>query len=328
MKDENREQKQQLDEEAKISANGRAKIYFAIMLAVLLVAGMAAALVRLGNPYDTDSQIESNQEKRMMRVTLAPDEEDSTEEKIPVETKQSISETEHEAEQAEEQENNWQEQIFGSETDALAASQIKISGISEKMKEQTGFRESDFVKAASAFLDGRAQVSSIEFQEQISCSSENAVAFWARLNGREDKVLNVIFFPDIQGKYLFTLQEAQKLTVQVQTETEQSRDTANIPLPQTEPPVPQTTESYDATRLTVEGMPATLLNYMDNEYDFKYSLYAYLYQNGYRDEDTVQITGYEIDADNRTAEIAISLSGGGNITCIYSKNNNAYTYYS
>ena len=70
-----------------------------------------------------------------------------------------------------------------------------------------------------------------------------------------------------------------------------------------------------------------LLNYLDNRYELQYSLYDYLYKNGYRDVKAVTVEDYEIKVEEKAAEIIFGMPDGGTITGKYNKENNRYTFY-
>ncbi|MCD8074807.1 MAG: hypothetical protein LUF27_07195 [Lachnospiraceae bacterium] len=74
------------------------------------------------------------------------------------------------------------------------------------------------------------------------------------------------------------------------------------------------------------GIPTTLLNYLSNRYELQYTLYDYLYRNGYSDVTAAAISSYEIDEDTRTATITFTLSDGSSLTGIYSRDDNSYSY--
>ena len=79
--------------------------------------------------------------------------------------------------------------------------------------------------------------------------------------------------------------------------------------------------------LTISGIPEKLLNYLDNRYEFQYSLYDYLYKNGYRDVEEVMVESYTIDADERKAEMDIRLDTGRMMAGVYDKQRNSYLFH-
>lgn len=228
-----------------------------------------------------------------------------------------------------ETEENPEEIFFGSALPSVASSQLTVEGLSTADKEKTGFRESDFVRAASEFLEKNGiEADRITFREEITCSSD-ASAYEALIDGREDKILSVLFYPDFPGRYIFILQDARTVTVPVQTQqTERTQTVQDIPT-QTEAPQRETEETetpYDATELSVTGMTGTLQNYLENYYELQYRLYEYLYRNGYRDMKSVNVEDYEIDADTRTAVIYLKLPDGSIIICSYRRDENSYSF--
>lgn len=230
--------------------------------------------------------------------------------------------------------DGWQTIIFGSRQSSVTSS-FQILGLSEAEKLGVGFRETDFLYALSAFLsEHQIRVKKLTFAEEIPCSSPGAAVYRVRLDNRKDWYLIVMFYPDYPGKYQFLLMEDEE--DEDAGTTAQSETQAQLPSPQTEAPVKQVeqsvsvhteqTEAYDATRLTVSGIPETLLNYLANQYELQYSLYDYLYRNGYRGVTSAAVSAYDIDGDNKTATIQFLLSDGQRITGTYRKDENLYVY--
>ena len=94
--------------------------------------------------------------------------------------------------------------------------------------------------------------------------------------------------------------------------------------PAAQPQQPQ--NSYDATNLSVKKIPETLLNYLDNRYEFQYDLYDWLYRHGKREVSSASVTDYSIDGDSRTATIELVLSDGSSVTAVYNKSSNTYSF--
>ncbi|MCD8012446.1 MAG: hypothetical protein LUG99_04620, partial [Lachnospiraceae bacterium] len=84
---------------------------------------------------------------------------------------------------------NWQATIFGT-SEATILSSIKISGLTDAQKEKSGFRESDFLKVLSSFLadNDLDEVTEVIFENEILCSSEDAIAFCASLDNYENQL--------------------------------------------------------------------------------------------------------------------------------------------
>ncbi len=238
--------------------------------------------------------------------------------------------TEAETPEAGELPDEWQDTIFGEEKPSLLSS-IRVSGLSSAVKEKTGYREADFLNTLSSFLQEShlGGITDVIFEEEVLCSAPDSYAFRADLAGREDKVLTVILYPDYPGKYLLILQDKQEVTVEVKTQPASESDVLQQILPQetgrkgTEK---EPAQIYDATTLSVNAIPATLLNYLDNRYELQYTLYDYLYRQGRSDVIWAEVTGYEIDADSKTAKISFRLSDSGSLTCLYNKTDNSYSY--
>jgi GH24 family phage-related lysozyme (muramidase) len=84
--------------------------------------------------------------------------------------------------------------------------------------------------------------------------------------------------------------------------------------------------AYDATTLAVKKIPETLLNYIDNRYEFQYSLYNWLYNHGKKNVESATVTDYSIDGDARQAVIDLQLSDGSGMTAVYDKSANSYSF--
>lgn len=236
------------------------------------------------------------------------------------------SETKSETESVQSETENWMEIIFGTVKTGVPP-QIQISGLTSSEKEMASFKEASFVKAVSLFLNEKGiRTSRIYFEGHMDCSSEKAVVYSASLDGYKDKRLTVIFYPDYPGQFLFTLEETEEQPV-AQTETQaQTEAPQPIVQPQPETQAAETERPYDAAKLSIYSIPKELLNYIDNQYMLQYSLYDYLYKNGYGQIDGATVTGYEIDGDTRTAVINFTLGNGKTVTGTYSKDNSSYSF--
>ncbi|MCD8337417.1 MAG: hypothetical protein LUD18_09115 [Lachnospiraceae bacterium] len=228
----------------------------------------------------------------------------------------------------------WQKTIFG-EAESTVLLSIKVSGLTEEQKEKSGYRESDFLTALSVFLtdNGLTGVTEVIFENELSCSSDGAVAYSAKLDHSESRIV-IIMYPDYPGQYILLLEETSdaaeepELVGETETQTESeangwTQETIEIQSGQNSS---ETGRKYDATILSVTGIPATLLNYLSNCYELQYTLYDYLYRNGYSDVTAAAISSYEIDADTRKATITFTLSDGSSLTGIYNRDNNSYSY--
>ncbi|MCD7956782.1 MAG: hypothetical protein LUG93_13760 [Lachnospiraceae bacterium] len=236
--------------------------------------------------------------------------------------------------ESEDETEDWQETIFGDLENTVLQS-IRVSGLTETQKEKSGFRESDFLTTLSSFLTENelSGVSQVVFEDEISCSSENACVFTASLDDYENSLI-VIIYPDYPGQYILMLQDlqeyaegrnedAESMTQTESTTDEQAQDAVEVQSGQT---LAETERSYDATTLSVTGIPVTLANYLSNRYEMQYTLYDYLYRNGYSNDTAAEVTSYEIDADMRTATIYFTLSDGSSLTGTYSLDENSYSY--
>ncbi|MCD8013231.1 MAG: hypothetical protein LUG99_08665 [Lachnospiraceae bacterium] len=229
---------------------------------------------------------------------------------------------------------DWQQIIFG-DSENIILSSIKVSGLTEEQKEKSGYRESDFLKALAAFLTDNdlTGVTEVVFEKEISCSSGGAFAFSASMDNSENR-LTVIMYPDYPGQYILLIEDAKEPAEESdaeeesdsRTESEADEQTQDVIEVQSGQSSAETERSYDATTLSVTGIPTTLLNYLANRYELQYTLYDYLYRNGYSDITAAAVSSYEIDTDTRTATITFTLSDGSSLTGIYNRDENSYSY--
>lgn len=262
--------------------------------------------------------------------------------------------------------------LFGEEdTSRFLGCVTSVSGFTDREKREIGFMEADFLKDAGAFL-AKMQIATkrIIVEDRIGCSSNAGIAFQGRLEGQDDYILDMVFYPDLPGEYVFLLRslkgneqatEAQtaesgrqdagnsqsgnagnqdrtqnqnQAPVQVQIQLQQTAGSSQVSDAQPEnraaaentSTAPQETGDYDATSLSVKRIPETLLNYLDNRYEFQYGLYEYLYHHGKKDIKSASVTDYGIDGDTRTAVISLQLSDGSGMTAVYDKTANTYSF--
>ena len=214
--------------------------------------------------------------------------------------------------------------------------QIQVQGITENERTLTGFRESDFIKKLSVFLSANnISTRKVTFSGPAACSAISGAAYEAALNGIKDRKLVVVFYPEYPGQYLFCLvkDEKEKNTsgnTQTRNETQaQNQAQVQQTLPQTatvQNTQPETQPEYDAMRLSVKNVSGELANYLASTYDLQYSLYDYLFHLGIRNAKTARVTSYYIDPEERTASIEISVEGAGNVTAIYDRDANSYSF--
>ena len=228
-----------------------------------------------------------------------------------------------------------------------------VTGFTDREKREIGFLESDFLKDAGAFLaKQQIQTKRIIIEDRIASSSDVGIAFQGRLEGKDEYILDILFYPDLPGEYVFLLrnvkgnergnsagsetqssrQNSDQNASQIQndqnsapsqdagqqTVTEQNTAAAETAAP--------SQNSYDATKLSVKKIPETLLNYIDNRYEFQYSLYDWLYNHGKKEVATASVTDYSIDGDARQATIELQLSDGSKLTATYDKSSNKYSF--
>ena len=219
-----------------------------------------------------------------------------------------------------------------------------VTGFTDREKREIGFLESDFLKDAGAFLAAQQiQTKRIIIEDRIAGSSNAAVAFQGRLEGKDDYILDIVFYPDLPGEYIFLLrnvkgnergndgQAAQGTDGQNTAQVSQNNNSAQTTQEeaaavQNNESTPAVQNSYDATNLAIKKIPETLLNYIDNRYEFQYSLYDWLYNHGKKDVESATVTDYSIDGDSRTASISLSLSDGSSIPAVYDKTGNSYSF--
>ena len=230
----------------------------------------------------------------------------------------------------------WQETIFGGGESMAMTMQIQVQGLTENERTLTGFRESDFIKKLSAFLSANnVSTQKVTFSGPAACSAISGAAYEAVLSGVNERKLVVVFYPEYPGQYLFCLVKDEKeksssgnTQAQIQNQTQQP-----VQVQQAQPQTaavqnaqPETQPEYDAMRLSVSNVSGELANYLANTYDLQYSLYDYLFRNGVKNAKTARVTSYYIDPEERTASIEIKVEGAGNVTAIYDRDANSYSF--
>lgn len=217
---------------------------------------------------------------------------------------------------------------------------LTITGLTDKEKRDSGFVESDFLSSAGLFLKERGiSTKRIIVENAIDCSAPDGMAFQGRLEKQDGYTFQFILFKSLPGEYVFTL---QKLDEEVQSETlttesiPSQTDAATVnPAGQQEQGQNQMASTqtqtsaasdYDATNLSINSVPEELLNYLDNEYVFQYSLYDYLYRNGKKDVSSARVTGYTIDSVERKAMIRVELDDGSKLNASYDKASGSYSF--
>ncbi|MCD7744138.1 MAG: hypothetical protein LUI13_02400 [Lachnospiraceae bacterium] len=312
-----------------------------IFLAALYLLNNSSRNTETNLPQETEAAIiESESETaaaaqtvRVTGMSIADDETDiSAGEENGTTTEENQSEEENQ--NGISSDEDWQQTIFGDSENSVLPS-IKVSGLTEEQKKKSGYRESDFLMALSAFLSNNdlTGVTEVTFENEIPCSSDGAYAFCASMDNSENQII-IIMYPDYPGQYILLLEETQETAeesdiveeAERQNESEadeQKQDAIEI---QSGQGSSETERSYDATTLSVTGIPTTLLNYLANRYELQYTLYDYLYRNGYSDVTAAAVNSYEIDADTRTATITFTLSDGSSLIGIYNRDENSYSY--
>lgn len=309
-------------------------LFFATIVIILIIFIVLLSTFRSKSP-------ETEKETAGM-VTVTGQEEQETEiAKTETEKTTKMQQDKPETEEALALENNsWQQTIFGDTAKQALSGDLSLSGMTAGMAETANFRESDFLMSAAAFLsDQEIQSRKIKIEQALPCSSGGALVYLASLEGT-DQALITLLYPDYPGKYQFLLLNEQAMDFfteaiqefQEAPETNQQEERLQVETnPVIAPPAAsetqeQTEAPYDATRLSITGLPGTLDNYINNRYELQYSLYDYLYRNGHRQVTSAAVLDYSIDGDSRTATISFLLSDGETVTGVYAKDSNNYSF--
>lgn len=249
-----------------------------------------------------------------------------------------ISENEY---QIMENEQDWISRVFGNSNPVSVTGKITIAGLSEKEKSELNFIESDFVKDIGAFLNKKGNMTSfVYFEEKTECSANQAHSYVASMSGISDQNLQVIFYPDIPGEYIFLLTDKQKFVIKSsngaasnQGNSNQNRQQHVQSTPQVQPiqnnqvQENQSEEnSYNASALSVYSVSEELQNYLGNQYLLQYALYDYLYQKGYYNVKSATVVSYSIDGDSRSASMLFVLDNGKSVNAVYSLDNRSYQF--
>lgn len=240
-----------------------------------------------------------------------------------------------------ENEQDWISRVFGNSNPVSVTGKITIAGLSEKEKSELNFIESDFVKDIGAFLNKQGIMTSlVYFEEKTECSADQAHSYVASMAGISDQNLQVIFYPDIPGEYIFLLTDKQKLVIKIsngamfnQNNSSQNRQQHVQSTPQIQPiqnnqvQENQSEEnSYNASVLSVYSVSEELQNYLGNQYLLQYALYDYLYQKGYYNVKSATVVSYSIDGDSRSASMLFVLDNGKSVNAVYSLDNRNYQF--
>ena len=207
----------------------------------------------------------------------------------------------------------------------------------------------DFLHDAGIFLrDNGVTASRIIAESRTETSIPGSFGYAARLQGDEKHLLDFVVLPDFPGEYLFTLTTLPDVP-EPETQSEENAASSGAAQPsatgsysQTSPSA-QSTQSgqsgqsgqtaqpaeesdYDATDLSVESVPQKLLNYLDSPYTFQFKLYDYLYSKGRRGKMSASVSDFSVDGSKKEATIHLTLSDGGSVTAVYSKDSNAWSF--
>ena len=330
----------------------------ALVILLLIIAGLSGKKTEkkeMKESYvsSTPKQEAMTEAEETKPAEAAVDQMDDTKAKTPVGAASTQEAEEMTAmaaalKEAETQYQSLYDMVFGENGRSASLGCVTaVTGFTDREKREVGFLEADFLKDAGAFLAGQQiQTKRIIIEDRIAGSSNAAVAFQGRLEGKDDYILDVVFYPDLPGEYIFLLRNVKgnerRNEPQPSTEgavqnagsnTSQSQNNPpaqEVSQPATEPqntqPAPQSQNSYDATNLSVKKIPETLLNYLDNRYELQYGLYDWLYHHGKREVSSATVTDYSIDGDSRTATIELALSDGSSVTAVYDKSSNTYSF--
>ena len=243
------------------------------------------------------------------------------------------------------QDLSWQDTIFGRTGTGVINTSIKVSGLTENERNLVSFRESDFIRSAAVFLTANnIHTGRITFTGSAACSAGAAAAYEAELSGVSGQKLLVVFYPKYPGKYLFMLMKQEVKTVEKTKETDKpsqtetrgnsqgtqilSQQIITAPQIQTQTQAQSQTEpEYDASRLSLNGMSGELGNYLVNSVELQYELYDYLYHHGVKNVTSAVVNSYYIDPEDRTATIEITVTGSGDVTAVYDRDSNTYSFW-
>lgn len=310
-------------EQSSKTAVQRINRNFFIVLGILLLLQLGIVLYCAVTDLREERKAVSETESLTVRVVGLDELQEQRQEVEAAE----LETQEQAAEERQMQEEQFLSLIFDEKENSVGKGQLKISGLSAATKTQLSFREADFITELTDFLqEQKIEASEIVFEKEIMTSAENVSGYKLQILGNEKLQLVAFFFPKLSGQYLFTMLENGEQ--KVQEHTEQQNVVVETPAPvqsQTEATVNENT--YDASMLSITGIPEKLLNYLDNRYELQYSLYDYLYKNGYRDVKSVAVESYKIDAEEKKAEIQLIVPKTASITGIYNKENNVYLFY-
>lgn len=310
-------------EQSSKTAVQRINRNFFIVLGILLLLQLGIVLYCAVTDLREERKAVSETESLTVRVVGLDELQEQRQEVEAAE----LETQEQAAEESQMQEEQFLSLIFDEKENSVGKGQLKISGLSAATKTQLSFREADFITELTDFLqEQKIEASEIVFEKEIMTSAENVSGYKLQILGNEKLQLVAFFFPKLSGQYLFTMLENGEQ--KVQEHTEQQNVVVETPAPvqsQTEATVNENT--YDASMLSITGIPEKLLNYLDNRYELQYSLYDYLYKNGYRDVKSVAVESYKIDAEEKKAEIQLIVPKTASITGIYNKENNVYLFY-
>lgn len=307
---------------------------------LLLSAGIHSATHQ--DEATPDPPVESEQ---MMMTLPSPE----TEKNLPAaETNFTISESEKEKLQKEGA-DEIKEKIFGSPSPHKVGLTLTLSGITDAEKAASGMETADFLHDAGIFLrDNGVTASRIIAESRTETSIPGSFGYEARLQGDEKHLLDFVVLPDFPGEYLFTLTTLPDVP-EPETQSEENAASSGAAQPsatgsysQTSPSA-QSTQSgqsgqsgqtaqpaeesdYDATDLSVESVPQKLLNYLDSPYTFQFKLYDYLYSKGRRGKMSASVSDFSVDGSKKEATIHLTLSDGGSVTAVYSKDSNAWSF--
>lgn len=278
----------------------------------------------------TDLKAERKTMKETEKLTVCVEGSEARQERLQESEGQEKETQKQIFEESRMEEEQFLSMIFDEKGRDVGKRQLKISCLSAGVKEQLSFREADFITELTGFLqEQKMEVSEIRFKEEIMTSAESVSGYQIEILGKENLQLLAFFFPKLPGQYLFAVSEKEEQISQENSDLMQVMQTEiSVPV-QNQSETAETVKEnpYDATTLSITGIPEKLLNYLDNRYELQYSLYDYLYKNGYRDVKKVSVESYAVTGDEQKAEIIFSISDGETVKGIYSKENNTYLFY-
>ena len=322
------------DAEVRLSDEKEKKFIIGTLIGITAAGGVLLLAAGMRGSFRHDEvTLNPSSESEQMMMTLPSPETETGHPTAETETEFFIPAAEAEKLRAE-GEDTVREKIFGSSSPHKVGLTLTLSGITDAEKAQSGMETADFLHDAGIFLrDNGITASRIIAESRTETSIPGSFGYEARLQGDEKHLLEFVVLPDFPGEYLFTLTtlpdvpepETQSVTnVSPSSTAQPAADDSSARTGRTAQPAESS--DYYATDLSVESVPQKLLNYLDSPYTFQFRLYDYLYSKGLRGKMTASVSDFSVDGTRKEATIHLTLSDGGSVTAVYSKDSNAYSF--